>query len=383
MGKVVKETFGDHHVRDRSFPPRHARSSSRWLIGMGSLLIVASVLWQGHATLWMAHSHRVGHLLIQKIQRRITTTRLHSAESPASSFLKGPQAALEIPTIGLMAPVESGTGVSQLSVAVGHNSDSVWPGQPGTAVLAAHDVSYFVHIDELRVGNVIRYATPGVTYIFSVTKHVIVPQGTPVPNTVAPTVVLVTCWPTNALWFTPDRYLVYAKEVQVQRTLGHSLDLAKDWPKISAPTVPAPPALTAEGLTLSRYAIPMGTLTIRGAPSARWAASPKPLADASAGVEAFIGGMRSAVADQSTWWHALAPGVGLPAPLVGSHYPTYLAPLSITLMVAKTQCESVRLQTAVAVTGGHQPGSYLLTVREIIRHGQLLMTGWTMQSESS
>jgi hypothetical protein len=66
---------------------------------------------------------------------------------------------LSIPAIHLQAPVEEGTEDQELNVAVGHAPASVWPGAAGTSVFLAHDVSYFVHLDALKPGDVISYAT--------------------------------------------------------------------------------------------------------------------------------------------------------------------------------------------------------------------------------
>ncbi len=38
-------------------------------------------------------------------------------------------------------------------MAVGHDPQSVWPGVDGAAVFLAHDVSYFVHLNELKAGD--------------------------------------------------------------------------------------------------------------------------------------------------------------------------------------------------------------------------------------
>ncbi|HAM01233.1 MAG TPA: hypothetical protein DCQ30_03250, partial [Acidimicrobiaceae bacterium] len=61
--------------------------------------------------------------------------------------------------------------------------------------------------------------------------------GSPVYNTPGPTITLVTCWPTNALWFTPDRYLVTANEVSQTSSNGGQQYIVAS----AAPTVPVPP----------------------------------------------------------------------------------------------------------------------------------------------
>ena len=66
---------------------------------------------------------------------------------------------LTIPALDLDAPVEEGTDDQELNVAVGHDPQSVWPGVDGAAVFLAHDVSYFVHLNALKPGDVITYQT--------------------------------------------------------------------------------------------------------------------------------------------------------------------------------------------------------------------------------
>jgi LPXTG-site transpeptidase (sortase) family protein len=267
---------------------RRRRRGYRVLIGSGVALILAVVGWQVNATLWSTHADRVGHGLIRKFQ----VAQRSGGAVTCTVRPGGPQGLIEAPAIGLVAPVEQGTGNGVLGVAVGHDPSSVWPGATGNAVLEAHDVSYFVNIDQLKVGDTIRYATPCATYLFSVQGARIVEQGSPVYDTATPTITLVTCWPTDALWFTPERYLVRASEVQVVRRTPKNVAVPADIEAGTPPAISAPPALVAEGLTLADYSVPMGTMTIVGDPSPSWVQSPAPLADQDAAVEAFIAGIR-------------------------------------------------------------------------------------------
>ena len=109
-----------------------------------------------------------------------------TAACTATASAGGPQGLLVIPAIGLTAPVEEGTDDAQLNVAVGHVPSSVWPGTTGNSVLEAHDVSYFVNIDQLNPGDLIRYETPCTTYVYRVQGHQVIQQGSPVYNTPAP-----------------------------------------------------------------------------------------------------------------------------------------------------------------------------------------------------
>jgi sortase (surface protein transpeptidase) len=59
-------------------------------------------------------------------------------------------ASLEIPSLGVRAPVLQGLSDSVLNVAAGHDPASPWPGDVGESIIEAHDVSYFARISALK-----------------------------------------------------------------------------------------------------------------------------------------------------------------------------------------------------------------------------------------
>jgi LPXTG-site transpeptidase (sortase) family protein len=272
--------------------------------------------------------------------------------------------------------VEQGTSNQVLDVAVGHDPYSVWPGVNGTAVFNAHDVSYFSNINRLKTGDVVRYETNCTAYEFQVQSFKVVKAGTTVYNTPGPSVTLVTCWPTNALWFTPNRYLVTAVEVGQKSLLtsGAGGVLANEPP----PKVPAPAALVAQGLTLATNYIPMGSMTLADKPSASWAQSPGPLTTEAAGLEAYIGAVRSLAAHRLDWWRDLAPTIAPPAPLVGAGSISYLHALDVTVVAHDAVATGVSLTTTVGVSGGPSPGTYDLTMDGTIVGGVLTISSWRM-----
>lgn len=379
---------------------RHVRSKQRRralpaaLIIGGLVLAGGAVAWQAHAWLWMNHSNRVGAALVQQERSRqardardptLAACTSAATTTTAADAGAGPQGLLEIPAIGLVAPVEQGVDDAALNVAVGHLTNSVWPGEAGNAVLEAHDVSYFVNIDKLKTGDLIRYSTPCFTDVFSVQSHQVVTQGSPVYNTSTPSITLVTCWPTNALWFTPQRYLVTASHLlNVTRTGPQGIGAGAGAASIqvpasaAAPTVPAPTALASEGLTLATFSIPMGPLTIAGQPDASWVQGPGPLAVEGSAVEAFIAGVRSLTQNRTDWWNAIAPGVPRPPAMVGSALPSYTQHLAVTVTTNKSTPSTVAMTTAVGITGGGAPGPYSLNVTATITGAQILITAWTL-----
>ena len=422
---------------DNSGRGRHRRRgvwSSRVLIGTGLVLLLLAGGWQGYAWLWMHHSDQVGSALITRQQgrdRSAAATALPgcghaSSSSPATpatatrgtagsgggsvasaaQLPAGSQGApgtsggatpnpvhglLAIPNIGLVAPVEQGVGDPQLAVAVGHIPASVWPGATGTSILAAHDVSYFVHIDRLQTGDRVSFATPCTTYQFAVSGHQVVKQGSPVYNSPGPTLMLETCWPTDALWYTPDRLLVTATLTAAVPTTTQSWartgGIASGSAQASSgasvagtspPRVPAPGALVAQGLTLATNSIPMGTLAIKGTPTTTWTQSPGPLAVESSALQAFIGGLKAAEQQVSTWWAALAPGVTMPTVLGGARVSDWHQGLDVAIYAKGSSADGVILVSVITLVGGPSPGTYTQTVGAVITHGELTVRGWAL-----
>jgi len=364
------------HLRAES--PRRS-VSYRLLIVMGAVLVGATVAWQLQATLWNSRSQRVGNAIVKHertVQRAVVAGHGHGLCTTKGAQNSG-TAIMEIPAISLTAPVEQGTGDAVLNVAVGHDPYSVWPGTNGTAVFDAHDVSYFLNLNHLHRGDLIRYQTSCTQYEFQVQSGAIVKAGTTVYNTPGPSVTLVTCWPTNALWFTPDRYIVTAVEIGKTSITSTASSQAKSAGQQQPPAVPLPVALAAQGLTLATNYIPMGTMNLTGSPSRTWAQSPGPLNTVFAALEAYIGGLHSLAQGRIDWWHALAPGIAEPQPLIGATV-SYLAPLDVFIEVASGSPLSTTLQTKVTLSGGKQSGSYAMTVRGVIRDSKLTISNWQL-----
>lgn len=386
---------GDPRVeRPQAMRRRRRLRRTPWILIVTGLVLVAAVgAWQLYATLWTNHSNEAGHALVHHFLKdhslgaplRSPTSKPASASGGSNSALLAACAAsggtttvhglLEIPSLGVVAPVEQGTGDGVLAVAIGHDPYSVWPGKRGNAVLLAHDVSYFSTIDQLKPGANIRYVSPCTTYDFRVSSHAIVTSGSPVYNTKTPSLTLVTCWPTDALWFTPDRYLVTATEISKGATGGsHIAYLTVSNP----PTVPVPSALASQGVTLQTYSLPMGTFTLAGSPTSSWAHTTSPLLVDGSAVEAFIAGVRALTENHLDWWHAIAPGVKAPAPLVGANNPGYETATDVTEHATGTAATSVTLTDTVSVSGGKHPGRYVMNVRTVVHGHTMTITSWNM-----
>jgi sortase A len=285
---------------------------------------------------------------------------------------KGPHGLLEVPALGMVAPVLQGTDDSVLSDAVGHDPASVWPGQAGTSVLSAHDVTWFSRIGQLRAGNKIRYVTPCRTYTYQVTSHAIVSAGSPVANARTALLVLDTCYPFDALFLTSTRYLVYADLITSAPT--HAVAPApRRW---RPPAVPAPARLAAQGLGLAHNLAPLGRLRLTGAPSRAWKQSSAPLQFEAAALAEYFGLIRSAAQEKHSWWADLAPSVHPSAAgaLWGGRLTSYVSHLMVTLRAAGTKPVQATLTARVSVSGPDGSGTYHLTVTETVRAGKLFVT---------
>jgi sortase A len=284
----------------------------------------------------------------------------------------GPVGLLEAPSLGMVAPVLQGTGDSVLGEAVGHDPASAWPGQPGTSVLSAHDVTWFSRIGRLKPGNEIRYVTPCRTYTYKVTSHVIVAAGSPVYSRGTARLVLDTCYPLDALFITSTRYLVYADLITAAPT--HAAPAVPE--RWRPPAVPAPAELAAQGLDLAHNPAPLGRLRLTGAPSRAWSQSSAPLQFEAAALAEYFGLIRSAAQEKWTWWADLAPSVPTWAAgaMWGGQLKSYDSNLLIALHAVGTRPVKATLTATVTVTGPNGPGSYKLTVTEAVRAGKLLVT---------
>ena len=293
-----------------------------------------------------------------------------------------PRGLLEVPSLGLVAPVREGASDAVLNDAVGHIPASAWPGHPGTSVFSAHDVTWFSRIDGLMPGDEIRYVAPCRTYTYRVTSHRIVPAGYPVYNTATPSMVLDTCYPLDALYLTNTRYLVYA-------TLAVTSPTSLPPPPRASPiplTVPAPKALAAQGLGLEQNEVPLGTLSLAGAPSPTWRETNAPLQTEAAALTAYFGVIRSAEQGERTWWEDLAPSVPQPSAtgLWEGEITGYDTRLDVTLRVQGDRALSATLTAVVTTADFNQSGTYDVTVTEnATATGRLLVSGFTMRPESS
>jgi sortase A len=114
----------------------------------------------------------------------------------------GPEQAnrIQIPAIGVDAPVVQGDGEAQLKKGVGQNYTSSNPGKSGNLILTAHNDVYgeiFRDLDQLKTGDEIIVHSNQRAYTYVVIKsEVVEPTFVQVMDqTPDPTVTLISCYP--------------------------------------------------------------------------------------------------------------------------------------------------------------------------------------------
>lgn len=252
----------------RSPSPRAANWRRRGGITLGVALIAASVVLVAYPLAWQHRQNTVARVLTAQRVARIVVARhgggaasVTTARCVARDAVGGVLGGLPG---GVTAPVEQGTSSSTLSVAVGHDPGTPWPGGAGVSILLAHDVGFFARNTQLRPGDLLTYASGCERETFRVVRAVVSKPGQAVPLVGTHELVLDSCWPTGALWFTPDRYLVLAELVSTSAV-----------PPTPTPALHSPPVPPGAAAILSTWQ--MGTLTLRGAPPSV-AESAQPLA---------------------------------------------------------------------------------------------------------
>jgi LPXTG-site transpeptidase (sortase) family protein len=261
---------------------------------------------------------------------------------------------LAIPVLGLEAPVEQGISDAVLSDSVGHDPSSALPGTKGIAILLAHDVSYFSALGSVQVGDRVYWIDDCRSSIFKVDRIEVTRPGASLP---APSdgygIALVTCWPSNALFWTADRLVVLANLVKV--TPSGRPAVPKPVPVNIALSVPS--ILASEGLGVSANGIRVGRLVVTGTPDRSWEQSADPLDVARIAFEELVAVKLTVDAGDKRWWSDISvPGVRMPPAFSVSQ------DFDATEEVSGTQPTSVRLSSPAA------------TVNFVVRDGRLYVS---------
>lgn len=118
---------------------------------------------------------------------------------------------IEIPKLGLRAPIGEGIALSTIDRGPSHWPGSAMPGQVGNVVIAGHRVTHsrpFRNIDQLVPGDEVIFEVGGQRWTYRMTSHeVVTPDQTRIAKqTPTPTATLFACHPPGSARY---RYVVY------------------------------------------------------------------------------------------------------------------------------------------------------------------------------
>ena len=117
------------------------------------------------------------------------------------------------------APLYYGDDTATLNKGVGTYKDDIGVGIPGegkTILLAGHNNTFFNGLQQVEIGDIVTIETHYGTYTYEVTDMQVKDYQDSTAYDFSRTdenLIMYTCYPFDALGFTPDRYFVYAKYV--------------------------------------------------------------------------------------------------------------------------------------------------------------------------
>jgi sortase A len=129
--------------------------------------------------------------------------------------VSGVDFAIRIPRLDYYAAVKEGVDLGVLYSGPGHYPTTMWPGDPGTIGVAAHNV-YWINFPQLAKGDEIVVETRYGLFRYRITGSQIVnPDNRTVlvPNSDGYHLTLTTCWPLWAGAFATQRYVIFAEQI--------------------------------------------------------------------------------------------------------------------------------------------------------------------------
>ena len=129
--------------------------------------------------------------------------------------VSGVDFAIRIPRLDYFAAVKEGISAGVLYSGPGHYPTTMWPGDPGTVGVAAHNV-YWINFPQLTKGDEIDVETRYGIYRYRMTgSEVVNPDNRTVlvPYSDGYRLTLTTCWPLWAGAFAKQRYVIFAQQV--------------------------------------------------------------------------------------------------------------------------------------------------------------------------
>lgn len=272
---------------------------------------------------------------------------------------------LDIPSLALRAPVLPGTTEAMLDQGVGHLEGSNWPDQGWTQVLEAHDVTFFGSLDQIHLGATVTLTAPCRHWQYRVSKAQVMRRGDPVPDVRATTLVMVTCYPTNALFTTDLRYVVTATLVSTGTSASKSLPATQTF---TAPAASLLPGRPYDSLMPDSMGLHLGTMAVAASLGTGFRASAAALQTTHHLIATFSSGLLAIDTRSAEGWADIATA-GLPLPAA---HPPDLTAATIDVDL-HGNAGNVTGGTLVALD---QAGHPVLTVGETVRAGHLVIADW-------
>jgi sortase A len=125
---------------------------------------------------------------------------------------------LEVPRLGLSAPVIEGDDARALRRGAGHLPDTPHPWEPGNSAIAGHRDGLFRPLKGIRVGDEVRVRTLEGELLYRVSDtSIVMPTDLSVLEpTDTQTLTLITCYPFSYIGNAPKRFIVRAERVPGQ-----------------------------------------------------------------------------------------------------------------------------------------------------------------------
>ncbi|MFC4313580.1 class D sortase [Steroidobacter flavus] len=140
----------------------------------------------------------------------VTPAAQLASTAPPVIAATDPRGLLEIPSLGLRAPLYSDTSEVNLNRGAGLIPGMAGPGEGGNLGVAAHRDGTFRPLENIQVGATIEVRTADFHYIYHVTSIVVVDRtdAALLRHTDAPAITLVTCYPFRFVGPAPRRFVV-------------------------------------------------------------------------------------------------------------------------------------------------------------------------------
>lgn len=138
--------------------------------------------------------------------------RISAYRALSNLNLDKPIGVLQIPRLGLTAPVFEGTASSALDRGLGRIAGTATLGGSGNVGIAGHRDGFFRALKDIRPGDVIEIRTPDIEDVYTVGSTTVVNRRavSVLRPTLLPGLTLVTCYPFYFIGGAPQRFIVRA-----------------------------------------------------------------------------------------------------------------------------------------------------------------------------